>query len=207
MRHRKAGRPLGRNSSHRRALFRNIVTSFLEHERIETTVAKAREIRPIVEHMITLGRRGDLHSRRLVASYLFDRSVVSHLFSEIAPRFSEQNGGYTRILKTRIRKGDASQMAILELTKMEAGIEEEKKSEPKKEPAEAKKVKTKKAPEKTGKEKTTEIKKKVAKEKDGKTKVTKKKASVKKEDEEKVEKKKKAPAKKKVAKKKKDPES
>ena len=127
MRHRKSGRQLGRNGAHRKALFRNLVTSFFRYERIETTEAKAKEVRPIVERMISLGKRGDLHARRTAASYLFDRSVVSHLFSNIAPRFSETKGGYVRLIKTRIRKGDAAQMAIIELTKKD---EAEKKEVP-----------------------------------------------------------------------------
>jgi len=126
MRHGKAGRPLGRNGSHRRALFRNLVTSFLRYERVETTDAKAKEIRPIVEKMITLGKRGDLHAIRQVNAFLFDRTVVTHLFNEIAPRFSDQNGGYLRLTKTRIRKGDAAQMTVIELTKKETVVEETK---------------------------------------------------------------------------------
>jgi len=101
------------------------VTSFLRYEKIETTEAKAKEIRPVIERMITLGKRGDLHARRMAAAYLFDRSVVTRLFNEIAPRFSGVNGGYLRLIKTRVRQGDAAQMAIIELTK-EAGVEEEK---------------------------------------------------------------------------------
>ncbi|MFQ5598579.1 MAG: 50S ribosomal protein L17 [Nitrospiria bacterium] len=126
MRHRKSGRPLGRNSAHRRALYRNLVTSFLQHGRIETTEAKAKELRPIAERLISLGKRGDLHVRRMAASYIFNRSVTTQLFSDIAPRFIDQNGGYTRLLKTRIRKGDASQMTVLELTKTESIVEDEK---------------------------------------------------------------------------------
>ncbi len=129
MRHGKSGRALGRNGSHRRALFRNLVTSFLRYERIETTDAKAKEIRPIVERMITLGKRGDLHAIRQANAFLFDRSVVIHLFNEIAPRFSDQNGGYLRLTKTRIRKGDAAQMTVIELTKKEAVSEETKEVE------------------------------------------------------------------------------
>lgn len=142
MRHRKSGRPLGRNGAHRKALFRNMVTSFLENERIETTLAKAKEVRPIVERMITLGKRGDLHARRRVAAYLYNRTVVTHLFSEIAPRFSDQNGGYLRLTKTRIRLGDASQMAIIELTKAkaEAADKETDKKADKKKKVEKKKV-------------------------------------------------------------------
>ncbi len=129
MRHGKSGRPLGRNGSHRRALFRNMVTSFLRYERIETTEAKAKEIRPIVERMITLGKRGDLHAIRQVNAFLFDRSVVMYLFNEIAPRFAKQNGGYLRLTKTRIRKGDAAQMTVIELTKTAEVVEEKKEVE------------------------------------------------------------------------------
>lgn len=124
MRHGKSGRPLGRNTSHRRALFRNLITSFFRYEKIETTEAKAKEIRPIAEKMISLGKRGDLHARRMAAAFIFDRRVVSHLFSSVAPRFSETNGGYTRIIKTRIRNGDSARMAVIELTKSSADLEE-----------------------------------------------------------------------------------
>ncbi len=116
MRHRTSGRPLGRNKAHRRALFRNLVTSFLRYERIETTEAKGKEIRSLADQMITLGKRGDLHARRQAASYLFDPLVVKHLFSEVAPRFLGKPGGYTRLIKTRIRYGDGAPMVILELT-------------------------------------------------------------------------------------------
>jgi len=115
VRHRKTGRQLGRNSSHRRALLRSLVTSFLSHEKIETTEAKAKEFRPLAERMITLGKRGDLSARRLAMRFVRDRGVVSKLFDEISPRFSNRNGGYTRIIKTRIRFGDSARMAIVEL--------------------------------------------------------------------------------------------
>jgi large subunit ribosomal protein L17 len=115
VRHRKAGRQLGRNSSHRRALLRSLLTSFLAHEKIETTEAKAKEFRPLAERMITLGKRGDLNARRLVLKYVSDRQVISKLFNEISPRFSSRNGGYTRIIKTRQRFGDAARMAIVEM--------------------------------------------------------------------------------------------
>ena len=117
MRHRKAGRQLGRNSSHRRALFRNLVTSLLRHERIETTEAKGKELRAISDKMITLGKQGDLAARRQVAAYLLDPQVVSRLFSEVAPLFIAVQGGYTRLIKTRIRYGDGAPMVIVELTK------------------------------------------------------------------------------------------
>ncbi|MBI3802876.1 MAG: 50S ribosomal protein L17 [Nitrospirae bacterium] len=116
MRHRKAGRPLGRNSAHRKALFRNLVTSFLRYERIETTEAKAKELRAIADQMITLGKRGDLHARRMAASYILDKDVVSTLFADVAPRFMSRQGGYTRLIKTRVRYGDGAPMVIVELT-------------------------------------------------------------------------------------------
>lgn len=115
MRHKKAGRKLGRNTKHRRALYRNLVTSLLEHGRIETTVAKAKAIRPIAEKMITLGKNGTLHDRRRALAYIKKSSVVSRLFESIAPHFLDRSGGYTRIIKTRRRLGDAAPMAIVEL--------------------------------------------------------------------------------------------
>lgn len=119
MRHRRAGRQLGRNSSHRRSLFRNLVTSFLEQERIETTEAKAKEVAPIIERMISLGKKGELHGRRKALSYIYVPRVVSHLFKNIAPRYADTHGGYLRMTKTRIRQGDAAQMVLIELTKTE----------------------------------------------------------------------------------------
>ena len=129
MKHRKTGRQLGRNSSHRRALLRSLVTSFLSHEKIETTEAKAKEFRPLAERMITLGKRGDLSARRLAMRFVRDRRVVSKLFDEISPRFSNRNGGYTRIIKTRIRFGDSARMAIVELVEKGKEGEEVKKEE------------------------------------------------------------------------------
>lgn len=137
MRHRKAGRPLGRNSAHRRALFRNLVTSFLRYERIETTEAKAKELRAIADRMISLGKRGDLHARRMAAAYILDKEVVSYLFAEVAPRFMSRQGGYTRLIKTRVRYGDGAPMVILELT------EAKKIEKPKKETKGAKATKEK----------------------------------------------------------------
>lgn len=136
MRHRIAGRPLGRNSAHRRALFRNLVTSFIRHERIETTEAKAKEIRAIADKMISLGKRGDLHARRMAAAYLLDKEVVSFLFADVAPRFQNKNGGYTRLIKTRVRHGDGAPMVILELTeakKIEKAVKKERKQKKQKE--------------------------------------------------------------------------
>lgn len=115
MRHRKRGRQLGRNTKHRRALFRNLVTSLLEHERIETTEAKAKEVRCFADRMITLGKQGDLAARRRALAFLRKKEVVSKLFGEVAPRFKDRNGGYTRLIKTRRRVGDAAQMVVIEL--------------------------------------------------------------------------------------------
>ena len=115
MRHIKRGRQLGRDTDHRRALFRNLVTSLFEHERIETTAAKAKEIRGIADRMITLGKEGNLAARRRATSYLMNPETVSKLFSEIAPRFNQRQGGYTRLIRTRVRIGDGAEMAVVEL--------------------------------------------------------------------------------------------
>ncbi len=114
MRHRKAGRRLGRDSAHRKALYRNLVTDLLRYERITTTDAKAREIRPIAEKLITLGRRGDLHARRQALRYIYDRYVVERLFDDIAPRMADRPGGYLRITRLEPRKGDGAPMAVIE---------------------------------------------------------------------------------------------
>ncbi len=115
MRHRKTGRKLGRNTSHRRALLRNMVTSLFEHGRIQTTDAKAKEVRRVAEKLITLGRRGNLHARRQALAYVRSKDVVAKLFEEIAPRFASRPGGYTRIVKAGIRRGDNAPMSVLEL--------------------------------------------------------------------------------------------
>jgi len=115
MRHRVAGRKLGRKTPHRKMMFRNLVTSFLDKERIHTTLPRAKEIRPIAERMITLGKRESLHARRQALSFIRDGTVVSKLFETIAPRFAERKGGYTRIVRLGFREGDGAQMAILEL--------------------------------------------------------------------------------------------
>lgn len=115
MRHGCAGRQFGRDTSHRKALLRMLVTALLKNEKIETTTAKAKEIRPLAEKMITLAKRGDLHARRQALSFMQDEAVVSSLFGQIAPRFSSRNGGYTRIVATRNRPGDAAPMAVIEL--------------------------------------------------------------------------------------------
>ena len=115
MRHRKKGRKLQRTASHRRAMLRNLATSLFRHERIETTTAKAKELRPYAERLITLARRGDLHARRLVARKIQDREVLGKLFDEISLRYAERPGGYTRILKLGNRKGDAAEISLIEL--------------------------------------------------------------------------------------------
>ncbi|HLF85905.1 MAG TPA: 50S ribosomal protein L17, partial [Nitrospiria bacterium] len=127
-RHKKAGRQLGRNTGHRRALFRSLVTSLLDIERIETTEAKAKEISSIAEKMITLGKRDDLHARRQALAYIRTKEVVAKLFDDVAKRFNGRNGGYTRIIKTRNRLGDGAPMAMVELVVMkQEEIKEEKK--------------------------------------------------------------------------------
>jgi large subunit ribosomal protein L17 len=115
MRHQAKGRQLSRNSEHRRALLRNMATSLILHGRIETTVAKAKELRPYAEKLITLARRGDLHARRLVAQKIRERDALTRLFSDIGPRFAARPGGYTRILKLGHRSGDGAEVARIEL--------------------------------------------------------------------------------------------
>ena len=121
MRHRKRGRQLGRNTKHRLALFRNLATSLMEHERIETTEAKAKELRGITDRLITLGKQGTLHARRGALRVLRTKETVSKLFDDIAKRFPNRHGGYTRIIKTRQRPGDAAKLVAIEL--VEAGAE------------------------------------------------------------------------------------
>lgn len=120
MRHAVHGRKLGRTTAHRRALFRNQLASLVQHERITTTLEKAKELRPIAEKMVTQGKRGTLHARRRVRRFL-DRHMVKKLFDNIAPRFAERQGGYTRILKLGPRKGDGAEMALIEFVDFERG--------------------------------------------------------------------------------------
>jgi large subunit ribosomal protein L17 len=152
------GRQFGRNSSHRKALFRNLVTSLLEHGRIETTEAKAKEIRGIAEKMITLGKRGDLHAKRLALAYIQSRDVVAKLFSEIGPRSAARNGGYTRVIKTRVRLGDSAPMAVIELVDREvaAAAPKEKKAEAAQPAAEAAAPAAEAKPKRTRKKKAEE---------------------------------------------------
>ncbi len=118
MRHRKKGRQLGRQTKHRWALFRSLVTSLLEHERIETTEAKAKEIRGFTDRMITLGKDGTLPARRRALAFIRSKDVVSKLFSDVAGRFKDRQGGYTRMVKTRRRIGDGAEMVAIELVAM-----------------------------------------------------------------------------------------
>jgi large subunit ribosomal protein L17 len=115
VRHQKSGRKLGRDSAHRKALYSNLAGALIEHGRIRTTEAKAKEVRPIVEKMITLGKRGDLHAHRQAVAFLRSKSVAHTLFSEVAPRFADRPGGYTRVVKLGPRQGDSAPMAYLEL--------------------------------------------------------------------------------------------
>ena len=115
MRHRKRHGKLGRTSAHRKALFRNMVTSLLDQERIETTDAKAKELRRLADRMITLGKRGGLHARRQALSVIRSREITAKVFDELADRFRERPGGYTRVLKARRRSGDAAPISIIEL--------------------------------------------------------------------------------------------
>jgi large subunit ribosomal protein L17 len=115
MRHRRAGRKLGRDSAHRKALYANLASALIEHGRIKTTEAKAKEVRPIVEEMITLGKRGDVAAHRQAVAFLRSKSVAHVLFAEVAPRFADRPGGYTRVVKIGPRQGDAAPMAYLEL--------------------------------------------------------------------------------------------
>ena len=144
MRHGCAGRQFGRDSGHRKALLRMLVSSLIKNEKIETTRARAKEIRPLAEKMITLAKRGDLHARRQVLSFIHDETVVSSLFAQIAPRFASRNGGYTRIVPTRNRPGDAAPMAVIELVERAKKESRETKSAEKKKSAQEAKTAAKK---------------------------------------------------------------
>lgn len=135
MRHNKAGRRLGRTTSHRTAMFRNMVTSLLSHERITTTDAKAKELRSVAEKIITLGKQGDLHAMRQASSYVRDKKVVTKLFTTIAPRYKERAGGYTRIIKLGLRPGDNAPISIIELVEEQLPPKKVKAAAPKKEAA------------------------------------------------------------------------
>lgn len=119
MRHKHGYRKLGRDAAHRKALLRNLATSLITHERITTTLPKAKELRSVVEKMVTLGKKGSLHHRRQAASYLFEKDAVAKVFSSLATRFKDRQGGYVRILKRGLRPGDSAQMAIIEFVDFE----------------------------------------------------------------------------------------
>ena len=124
MRHRKAGKKLSRNPAHRRALLRNLVTALFKYERIETTDSKAKILRPVAEKMITLAKRGDLHARRQVLSFVQEKKVVHKLFEEVVKRYADRQGGYLRIVKKGIRRGDAAPISVVQLIPAEDRISE-----------------------------------------------------------------------------------
>jgi len=128
MRHQKAGRKLGRTTSHKEAMLRNMVTSFFKHEKIITTDIKAKELRKVAEKMITLGKNESLHARRQAASVVRERGVVKKLFEEISPRYKDRAGGYTRIIKAGFRVGDNAPLAVIELIPQEVKKEEKQKA-------------------------------------------------------------------------------
>ena len=145
MRHRKGGKQLGRNTSHRRAMLRNMVTSLLKYEQIETTDAKAKALRPIAEKMITLGKRGDLHARRQALAYIKDKEATFRLFDDLKKRYIDRTGGYIRIIKKETRKGDGAPISIIQLLPPEEGKKSRKKG---------KKPSASKKPSKKSKKKT-----------------------------------------------------
>jgi len=126
MRHRNAGFKLGRNTSHRNALLRNLVTSVIVEDRVETTVAKAKAVRPHVEKMITLGKKGDVHARRQALSFLRTDDAVKRLFDTVAPRYGDRQGGYLRIVRTGFQKGDGAEKAFIELLGAEQQLDEKR---------------------------------------------------------------------------------
>ena len=136
VRHKVAGRGFGRNTNQRKALLRGLVTSLFEHLKIETTVAKAKEAKKVAERIVTFAKRGDLHSRRLALSRIPNKKIISRLFGDIAPKLTGRNSGYLRIIRTRVRPGDNSSMAVLEFVDYDSLIE---KKEEKKKPKEEKK--------------------------------------------------------------------
>lgn len=126
MRHRNAGYKLGRNTSHRRALLRNLVTSIVLEDRVETTITKAKAARPHVERLITLGKRGDVHARRQALAYLQTREAVTRLFDTVAPRYGDRQGGYLRIVRTGFQRGDGAEKAFVELLGAEQILDEKR---------------------------------------------------------------------------------
>ena len=146
MRHRQKGRKLGRTKSHRELMLRNMVVSLFENESIRTTEARAKEARRLAEKLLTWGKKGDLHSRRLALRYISNAAVIKKVFETIAPRFEGRDGGYTRIVRLSQRRGDAASMVVLELTEKSKEIEDEKAA--RKAKKEAKKEARRKAEEK-----------------------------------------------------------
>ena len=127
MRHRKAGKQLGRNTSHRRAMLRNMVTSLFEHEQIETTDAKAKVVRPVAEKMITLAKRGDLHARRQALAYMKDKGVIHKLFGDLKDRYLDRQGGYLRIVKKGVRRGDGASISVIQLLPADENVKSREK--------------------------------------------------------------------------------
>lgn len=140
MRHKVAGRNFGRSANQRKALLRGLVASLFEHQRIETTVARAKAIKGIAEKLVTFGKRGDVHAKRMVMSYIPNRAVMAKLFSDIAPRFADRNGGYLRIVQTRQRVNDRAPMAIIEFIDYES-VRSPSAEKPAKKPAKQKDAK------------------------------------------------------------------
>jgi large subunit ribosomal protein L17 len=171
MRHQRAGRKLGRTTSHRWAMFKNMLTSFFEWEKIETTSAKAKELRPLAEKIITLGKRGDLAARREVLKLIVNKKIVQKLFNVIVPKVKSRLGGYTRIVRTGFRPGDSAPMSIIEIISEEKGAEKKKGTKKKQaagkpKPKAAKEVKKGKPSEGEPKPKEVSEEKKKAVEKD-----------------------------------------
>lgn len=150
MRHRKAGRNLSRNTSHRKAMLRNMMTSLFRHEQLETTDAKAKELRPLAEKMITLAKRGDLHARRQALAVLQDKDVAHRLFDEQKDRFLNRQGGYVRIVKKETRKGDGAPISIIQLLP-EEGAKKKAKKEKKETSSKSDKTKSKETKEREAK--------------------------------------------------------
>jgi large subunit ribosomal protein L17 len=173
MRHRKAGKKLGRDSSHRKAMLRNMVTSLFRHEQLETTDAKAKQLKPAAEKMITLAKRGDLHARRQALAYIKDKAITHRLFEDLRDRYLDRQGGYVRVIKKGNRKGDSAPVSVIQLLPAEEGKKKSKKKgrAPKSAgPAEPKKKKESKPKE----EEKRDLKKKDNKEKESGDKAQKK---------------------------------
>jgi len=183
MRHRVAGRKLGRTTEHRLALLRNLSTQLFAREKIHTTLAKAKELRPFAERLVTISKRGTLHARRHVLRHIHDRTVVSKLFDTLSARYDQRPGGYTRIIKLGARRGDSAEMALIELVGSEGSEPDVTETAPSKKKAAKKRASKKVTQKKTAKKKTAKKKtakkktaKKTAKKKTAKKKTAKKKS-------------------------------